>query len=276
LTSLLQRFGYQYLLKDVSTVTTIIPAIPAVIADPTASILAAPAVPASLTFSNPIKIMDVYSEDKLLDISQKHALLMWGDGLFTNQTPRVISELTQADGHLTAAGQLTQSGKDIIQERLLLKVMASQIFALLSDKARKVIEHQSNEYTWRDANGIDKEMDGMTITALILWHLCPHHKVDMYSEMGTVKKMTIAQFDNNINLFFDEIRSSKLQIDSKDPLAYTDNAFVCDIFAQLKNKMLPHDFRSEFTSLDRCWQMDKEKSLLSHLWMTQAIIILTW
>ncbi len=202
--------------------------------------------------------MDVYS-DKLLDISQKYALLTWGYGLFTNQTPRVICELTQANGHLTAAGWLTQSGKDIIQERLHSKIMTSQIFALLPDKARKVIERQSNEYTWKDANGVDKKMDGMTITALILCRLCPHHKVDMYSEIGAVKKMTIAQFDNDINLFFDTIRSSKLQIDSKDPLVYTDDAFVHDIFAQLKNKILQLDFRSEFTSLKRCWQMGKEK-----------------
>jgi hypothetical protein len=81
----------------------------------------------------------------------------------------------------------------------------------------------------------------------------------MYSEIGAVKKMTIAQFDNDINLFFDTIRSSKLQIDSKDPLVYTDDAFVHDIFAQLKNKILQLDFRSEFTSLKRCWQMGKEK-----------------
>jgi hypothetical protein len=145
LTHLSQRFGYQYLLNDVSTVTTITPAIPAVIADPTAGILTAPAVPASTTFSNPIKIIDVYS-NKLLDISQKHALLTWGNGSFTNQTPRVISELTQVDSHRTAAGQLTQSGKDIIQEWLHSKIMASQIFALLSDEAQKVIECQSNEY----------------------------------------------------------------------------------------------------------------------------------
>ncbi len=167
LTHLSQRFGYQYLLNDVSTVTTITPAIPAVIADPTAGILTAPAVPASTTFSNPIKIIDVYS-NKLLDISQKHALLTWGNGSFTNQTPRVISELTQVDSHRTAAGQLTQSGKDIIQEWLHSKIMASQIFALLSDEAQKVIECQSNEYMQKDANGVDEEMDGMTITALIL------------------------------------------------------------------------------------------------------------
>ncbi len=40
---------------------------------------------------------------------------------------------------------------------------------------------------------------------------------------------------------------------------YTDDAFVCNIFAQLKNEMLPHDFRSEFTSPKRRCQMDKEK-----------------
>jgi hypothetical protein len=64
--------------------------------------------------------------------------------LFTNQTPRVIRELTQANGHLTPAEWLTQNGKDVIQERLYLKIMASQIFALLSDEAQKVIERQRN------------------------------------------------------------------------------------------------------------------------------------
>ena len=70
--------------------------------------------------------------------------------------------------------------------------------------------------------------------------------------------MTIAQFDNDINLFCDSIKSVKLQIDSKDPNAYTDEAFVRDIFVQIKNELLPHDFKSEFTFLKRSWQMNKE------------------
>ncbi len=106
-------------------------------------------------------------------------------------------------------------------------------------------------------NGLE-EMNGMTITALTLWCLQPHHKVDMYSKIGAVKKKTLAQYDNDINLFFNSGKSVKLQIDSKDPMAYTDDAFVCDIFVQLKNELLPHDFKSEFTSVQRCWQMDKE------------------
>jgi len=62
------------------TVPTATPAIPAesVVVDTTAGILTAPAVPASITYTNDIKIIEVYS-DKLLELSQKHALLTWGD-----------------------------------------------------------------------------------------------------------------------------------------------------------------------------------------------------
>ena len=102
---------------------------------------------------------------------------------------------------------------------------------MLSDDARKVIAGQSEEYTWTDENGLDKEMDGMTILALILWCLRPHYKVDMYSEIGAIKQMTIVQYDEDINLFFDSIKSVKLQIDSKDPNAYTDEEFFFVIYS---------------------------------------------
>jgi hypothetical protein len=70
--------------------------------------------------------------------------------------------------------------------------------------------------------------------------------------------MTIAQYDNKINLYFNAIKSFKLQIDCKDAMAYTDDAFICDIFAQLKNESLPSDFKQKFTSLERCSLVDKE------------------
>jgi hypothetical protein len=107
-------------------------------------------------------------------------------------------------------------------------ILAFQILAILSDDACKVIESQSEEYMWKEMNGLDEEMDGMTITTLTLWCLQPHHKVDIYSKIDAVKKMMLAQYDNDINLFFDSIKSVKLQINSKDPMAYTDDAFVCN------------------------------------------------
>jgi hypothetical protein len=138
----------------------------------------------------------------------------------------VISEITQADGHLTAASQLTQKGKDLIQGCLHSKIMASQILSKSSDDARQVIESQSDEYYWTDLAGLDEEMDGMTILALVLCCLCPHHKVDMYAEIRIIKTISIAQYDNGVHLYFDVITSKKLAIDMKDSTVYTNNTFV--------------------------------------------------
>ncbi len=114
--------------------------------------------------------MEVYS-DKLLEITQKHALLTWGDQSFTSQNPKVIQELTLGDGHLAVAGRLTVIGKAIIQEKIHFKILAHQAMAMLSDKAGQVIERQSKLFVWKDENGINEETDGLTIVALILWHL---------------------------------------------------------------------------------------------------------
>jgi hypothetical protein len=76
----------------------------------------------------------------------------------------------------------------------------------------------------------------------------------MYAEIGKAKRLTVAQFKIDIHLFFDAM----IQIDQKDSSAYTDDAFVRDLFLQLKDESLPSDFKHKFTALERPWQMDKE------------------
>jgi hypothetical protein len=152
------------------TVRTVTPAILPVVADVAAGTLAAPGVSILITYMNEIKIMEVYL-DKFLKIAQKHGSLMWGFETFTTQTPRVIRELTQANGELTGTGRLTIAGKEVIQKRLHSKIFAYQILSMLSDDACKVIERQSKEYTWTNSTGLDEEMDGMTILTLLIWRL---------------------------------------------------------------------------------------------------------
>jgi hypothetical protein len=124
---------------------------------------------------------------------------------------------------------------------------------MLTNEACQVIEQQSALFTWKDPTITeDKEMDNLTIIALILQHLCPHHKVDV------AKKLMVAQFNNDIHLFFDAIKSIILQIDLKDSSTYMDDAFVQDLFIQLKDESLPLDFKHKFTALKHSWQMDKE------------------
>ncbi len=67
---LLQQFAYQHQLSNVKTAPTIIPAIPAIIADAALGILAAPAVPALFMYTDEINILEVYS-DKLLELYER-------------------------------------------------------------------------------------------------------------------------------------------------------------------------------------------------------------
>ncbi len=85
------RFGYQGLLNSVATRCTVIPAVPGIVADPAAvpPIIGVPDIPEDIIYYNEIKLLEVYS-DKLLEITQNHALLTWGDQSFTNQNPKVV------------------------------------------------------------------------------------------------------------------------------------------------------------------------------------------
>ncbi len=71
-----QRFGYQHLLNNIVTNCVVTPAIQAVQADPNTNppVQAVVGVPRSITYLNPIKVLEVYS-DKLLNIVQKNASL---------------------------------------------------------------------------------------------------------------------------------------------------------------------------------------------------------
>jgi hypothetical protein len=104
----------------------------------------------------------------------------------------VISNLTAAGGHLTTAGCLTQTGKDIIQGCFHSKVLGHQILSMLTEDVNQVIKSQSDKYTWSDLARLNEEMDRTTMVALILHCLHPHHKVGMYAEIGNIKKLTLA------------------------------------------------------------------------------------
>ena len=77
----------------------------------------------------------------------------------------------------------------------------NQILSMLTEDSRQVIKRQSNEYTWTDLAGLDEEMDGMTIVALILRRPHPHHEVDMYAEIRNIKKLMLAQYDKDVHFF---------------------------------------------------------------------------
>jgi hypothetical protein len=121
----------------------------------------------------------------------------------------------------------------------------------------------------RTPDGKEEEMDGLTILAIVLNRIRPHYKVDMYLEIDKLKKETLEQYDNNVDLYFNSVRYHKLQIDQKNPAAYTDDQFVRDIFKQLKGEQLPSAFRLEFERAEVKWLMNRENYTAESL-MTES------
>jgi hypothetical protein len=95
------------------------------------------------------------------------------------------------------------------------KFLGHHILELLTDSACQAIKQQSLLYTWSAVNRLKKEIDGLTILVLVLTRIHPNFKVDVYLEIMKFKKLT----DNDVQLYFDVIKFSKLQIDQKNPTA---------------------------------------------------------
>ena len=209
------RFGYDYLIKIVNTVRSINAA-------------------GDVIYSDPINMLERYLDDNV-NLARKHASLTWGDRSFTIMATNTIEDLTAANAFLTAGGALTNDGKELVLERMHSKILAHHLSELLTDSARQAIEQQSALFTWTSGNRHEEEFDGLTIIALVIARIRPNFKVDMFMEITKAKKLSISQYDNDVQLYFDAITFLKLQIDQKDPTAYTKDAFIRDIFLQLKN-----------------------------------------
>ncbi len=103
------------------------------------------------------------------------------------------------------------------------------------------------------------------ILALIFGRICPNFKVNMYYEITKLKKLSIAQYLQDVQLFFNAIKFYKLHIDQNDPTAYTDDAFIWDIFLQLKQDSLPAEFWLGFGHQETQWMMNKIKIMSDSL-----------
>jgi hypothetical protein len=198
--------------------------IPEIVADDTV-VPPIAGVPEEILYTENINILEHYSDENIV-LACKHALLTWGGRSFIIMASKTIKPLTAANGGLVCAGALSEKGKELVLERMHSMFLGHQIMELLTPSAHQAIEQQANLYTCISKNGREEEVDGLTILALILARIQPNFKVDMYSKITKVRKLTIAQYDNDVQLLFDSIKFSKLYIDQKDPTAYTEDAFI--------------------------------------------------
>jgi hypothetical protein len=158
--------------------------------------------------------------------------------------PQTIKEMTIVNGLAMTPTNLKPTKLDEVLQltRMHSKFMAHQLMALLTPTACQAVEQLKGLCTWCTSDCKEEKMDGLTILAIVLNCIQPHYKVDMYLEVDKLEKETLEQYDNNVDLYFDSVCYHKLQIDQKNPAAYTNDQFVRDLFKQLKGKQLPLAF----------------------------------
>jgi TolA-binding protein len=237
------QFGYDFMIQNIPTTRTVTPGANA-------------GDPDTITFSDHLNLLESYSPNNI-EHARKHASLVWGDKTFTLQDPQILSALTQTDGELNNRNGLTEIGKNAMRDRMHSKFMAFQIMALLSEPARKSIELNKDLYTWKSADGREVEMDGPTIAAMIMARMKPSLKFDMYKEISNAKALTLHSFKYDLTDYFDAMKEIKTLIDEKDKRAYTDDAFIRDILAQLKES--PNDsFKRKYELFETEWLLGRE------------------
>ena len=84
----------------------------------------------------------------------------------------------------------------------------------------------------------------------------PHYKVGMYTEIGYAEALKLSDYKFNVSAFLDVVKGIKLKLNKKDVTAYTDDAFVHDLFFQLKEAPV-ESIKTEYELLNTKWMMGR-------------------
>jgi hypothetical protein len=202
------QFGYNYVFKCFPKTRLVIPAIlavSAIAADPTATppvlaVSAVAAVPEQIIFGLHYNMLETCSVENL-KLALLNASITWGNNLFTNKMPQIIHKMMIANGLAMTPSNLKPSkpeGENLQMACLHSKFLVHQFLESLSLAACQSIKQFKKLHTWTSPDGKDKEMDELTILALVINCICPHYKVDMYLEIEKIKKENLEQYENNL------------------------------------------------------------------------------
>ena len=236
------RYGFKYMMDNVPTLRRVIAADP----DDEDAV-------ETVEYHQHIKMLEHFSEANV-KLAQKNATVLWGDGSWEEDAPKVIRNLNV--GTEVVAGAITTTGKNVLRDRMHSKILARQVVELLDEDARRSIMLEAAKYTWTSPDGRETEQDGLVILALVLARVKPHYKADMFMEVQKLKNLTLKQFGGDVNLYFDEMKRGKQRIDQKDRHFYPGDQYVKDLLTQLK--LAPAEiFLKRFEEMELDWMVGK-------------------
>ena len=187
------------------------------------------------------------------EIIQKNATELWGDESWTVTGNKAIVPLSQARGQVTG-NNLTATGKKIFMQRKRSTWLAHQSLSMLIRTAREQIEVDRDQYTWVDPDSGETIKDGMTVLWLILQHLRPNIRINIFNELKRIREIDPQAYGYDIAKWISAMATARLNITSKSPHMYPDEMYLSDLFTGAE-KVPCKAFASEVTSMKNKWNL---------------------
>ena len=156
----------------------------------------------TITYKNHIHMIKTWNKisDKLI---ANNANKMWGTCNWTVFTSKRIKELTVTNGEVIACN-LTKIGKKKFMECWKSTILASQVMALLTNKAQATIKVLENLYQWIDPISDKIVTGGHSILNETLKLMHPDVQTNVYVKLAKIK--TIKPVDHGYKTWSNGIR----------------------------------------------------------------------
>ena len=205
-----------------------------------------------ITFGDRKSILTSWNEIDS-DVIQNNATQLWGDRSWSVTDNKEIDPLSAARGEVVA-NNLNVAGKKQFMQRKRSTWLAHQSLQMLIPSAREQIEVDRDQYTWVDPDSGETVKDGMTVLYLILQHLRPNIRINVFNELKKIREIRPQTFGYDVGKWLSAMATARLSIISKAPQMYPDEMYLSDLFAGAE--LVPCSaFKAEVSSMKNKWNL---------------------
>ena len=101
----------------------------------------------------------------------------------------------------------------------------------MTDAEKRVINTYVTIYDHYNPYTGETAYDVPTILSIIFQTMRRNVRVDVLNEIGTMKDVTLASFNNNVIEWISRMEMKRINIELKIPGAYEDDQFLVDVYA---------------------------------------------
>ena len=195
------------------------------------------------------------------DHVQKSASMIWGDKSYTVVANKEIQNPTSARGELTVNGAaLTANGKKLMLARFQRELLGNACLKSLDEAGRRAVMLEKSKFQWFHPTTGELVNDGPTVLQIILHKFRPNVMMIAFNEIRQIKTIQPSDYEFKIDEWDTAMEAKRVDIETKVPNEYSDNAFINDYF-NLALTVPVKSFKTDVASMKQRWQLGEAMTI---------------